>query len=207
MAFLTPTRLRSLSLLKSLYFRYRFGRKLRLSVFRKATVKIKRSASVQGGGRLSIGVKWPAYEFHSTLFALWDRASLVVDGDFKFVTGCRVVVDEDARLELGSGYMNYNGSIACFKHIRIGRGVFIADNVSIRDSDNHKMLGRQHVVAQPVIIGDHVWIGMNATILKGVCIGEGAVIAAGAVVTRDVPAASLVGGVPARVIRKDIQWK
>jgi acetyltransferase-like isoleucine patch superfamily enzyme len=103
--------------------------------------------------------------------------------------------------------MNYNGSIACFKHIRIGHGVFIADNVTIRDADNHQMLGRQHVTAQPITIEDHVWIGMNVTILKGVCIGRGAVVAAGAVVTRDVPAASLVGGVPAKVIRTDIQWE
>ena len=51
-----------------------------------------------------------------------------------------------------------------------------------------------------------VWIGTGATVLKGVTIGDGAVIAAGAVVTRDVPARSLVGGVPARVIRTDVDW-
>jgi acetyltransferase-like isoleucine patch superfamily enzyme len=54
--------------------------------------------------------------------------------------------------------------------------------------------------------GNHVWIGMRAMILKGVTIGDGAVVAAGAVVTRDVPARALVGGVPARVLRNDVEW-
>lgn len=49
---------------------------------------------------------------------------------------------------------------------------------------------------------DHVWIGSNATILKGITIGEGAVVCAGAVVTKDVPSFTIVGGVPAKIIGK-----
>ena len=55
----------------------------------------------------------------------------------------------------------------------------------------------------PVIIGNNVWIGDKATILPGVTIGDGAVIAANAVVTKDVPAYSVVGGNPARVIKNE----
>ena len=47
-----------------------------------------------------------------------------------------------------------------------------------------------------------MWIGANATILQGVTIGDGAVVAAGAVVNRDVPANTVVGGVPARIIKR-----
>ena len=61
-------------------------------------------------------------------------------------------------------------------------------------------------MTQPIIIGNHVWIGMNVTILKGVRIGDGAIVAAGAVVTKDVPENTLVGGVPARVLKTDISW-
>ena len=60
---------------------------------------------------------------------------------------------------------------------------------------------------KPVIIGDHVWVGRRAIILKGVTIGSGAVIAAGAVVTSDVPAKALVGGVPAQIIESEVEWK
>ncbi len=54
---------------------------------------------------------------------------------------------------------------------------------------------------KPVIIGDDVWIGDRVTILPGVKIGKGSIIAAGAVVTHDVPEYSIVGGVPARIIK------
>ena len=77
----------------------------------------------------------------------------------------------------------------------------------IRDSNNHKIIKEGYVTDAPIIIGDHVWIGVGATILSGVTIGEGAVIAAGAVVTKDVPPRTLVGGVPAKIIRECVQWQ
>jgi maltose O-acetyltransferase len=62
---------------------------------------------------------------------------------------------------------------------------------------------RRHLgIAKPVTIGDDVWIGGNAVILPGVTIGNNCVVAAGAVVTKDVPANSLVAGVPARIIKQ-----
>jgi len=60
----------------------------------------------------------------------------------------------------------------------------------------------QVVPMAPIHISDKVWIGFNVIILKGVNIGEGAIIAAGSVVTKDVPAWTLVGGNPARVIKQ-----
>lgn len=54
----------------------------------------------------------------------------------------------------------------------------------------------------PITIGNNVWIGSNAVILSGVTIGDWAVVAAGAVVSKDVEPYTVVGGIPARVIRK-----
>jgi acetyltransferase-like isoleucine patch superfamily enzyme len=56
------------------------------------------------------------------------------------------------------------------------------------------------------VIHDNVWIGTRATILKGVTIGEGAIVAAGAVVTKNVPPHTLVGGVPAKIIKEKISY-
>ena len=100
-----------------------------------------------------------------------------------------------------------NCSISVFSHLRIGRDVFISERVTIRDSDDHEIIGSQSIITQPISIGNHVWIGANATILKGVNIGDGAIIAAGAVVNKDVDPGTLVGGVPARVIKSNVEWK
>ena len=57
------------------------------------------------------------------------------------------------------------------------------------------------------IIGNDVWIGQNVTIMPGVHIGDGSIVAAGAVVTRDVEKNTMVAGVPARCIKKNIFWE
>jgi acetyltransferase-like isoleucine patch superfamily enzyme len=59
----------------------------------------------------------------------------------------------------------------------------------------------------PIEIGRHVLVGRRSMVMKGVTIGDGAVIAAGAVVTRNVSARSLAAGIPARVIKQDIDWE
>ncbi|MEY8308177.1 DapH/DapD/GlmU-related protein [Erysipelotrichaceae bacterium 51-3] len=86
--------------------------------------------------------------------------------------------------------------------IKIGDGVLIGHNVVLA-TINHDLdpaQNRKNHYA-PITIGNHVWIGSNATILSGVTIGDWAVVAAGAVVTRDVPPRTIVGGVPAKVIK------
>jgi acetyltransferase-like isoleucine patch superfamily enzyme len=110
-----------------------------------------------------------------------------------------------ASISIGAGtYLNRRTELHCDRRITIGAGCAIAWDVQIMDSDHHALDGD----AEPaeVVIGDHVWIGNRVTILKGVTVGDGAVIAAGSVVISDVAPASLVGGVPARIIRPTVTW-
>lgn len=76
----------------------------------------------------------------------------------------------------------------------------------IRDSNNRTIAYEGYVKDAPVVICDKVWIGARATILCGVTIGKGSIVAAGAVVTKDVPAYCLVGGVPAKILKTNIEW-
>lgn len=110
----------------------------------------------------------------------------------------------------------------CGKNIKIGERVFINSGCKFQDQGgikigNDVLIGHNCVIATlnhaiepnhradmipaPVEIGDKVWIGANVTILHGVKIGDGAIIAAGAVVNKDVPSRSIVGGIPAKVIK------
>ena len=57
------------------------------------------------------------------------------------------------------------------------------------------------MIPKPIILGKNVWVGASAIFLPGVTVGDGAIVAAGAVVNHDVPARTIVGGVPARVLK------
>ena len=86
--------------------------------------------------------------------------------------------------------------------IFVGDGSLIGHNTVLATIDHDlDPASRQNHYA-PIRIGRNVWIGANVTITKGVTIGDGAVVAAGAVVTKDVPPGVIVGGVPARVLKK-----
>lgn len=92
------------------------------------------------------------------------------------------------------------GPVTIGSHVNLAQGITVtALNHNFENPDLR--IDEQGVSTKPVVIGNDVWIGANAVILPGVTIGEHCVVAAGAVVTKDVPPRSLVGGVPAKVIK------
>lgn len=120
--------------------------------------------------------------------------------------GSGVIIQGSGKLFLGKkSFIGDYAVIGCNDEIVIGRDVMIAQAVTIRDTDHAFSridipMNRQGVTTAPIRIGDDVWLGHGAVILKGVNVGEGAIVAAGAVVKQDVPAYAIVGGVPARII-------
>lgn len=115
-----------------------------------------------------------------------------------------VVFYHHSKIRLGS-YVGIGENVI----LRGGEGITIGNRVNIAAgaaivSVGHPLIPPRWAahVGAPIVIGNEVWIGVNAVVLPGVTIGEGAVVAAGAVVTKDVPPWSVVAGVPARVIKQ-----
>ena len=124
-----------------------------------------------------------------------------VDKSFRlfppFYTNCgkNTTVGKGVFINTGCHFQDQGG-------ITIGDGCLLGHNVVLATL-NHEMdpSHRADMIPAPIVIGKNVWIGANATVCPGVTIGDGAVVAAGAVVTRDVAPGSVVGGVPARLIK------
>ncbi len=119
-------------------------------------------------------------------------------------------VAEGAEIYIG----NYSGisgsSIVSAQSIRIGNDAGLGVNTAIYDTDFHFLdpIKRKHQAgidqapATAIVIGNSVWLGANAMVLKGVTIGDNAVVGAGSIVTKDIPADTIAAGVPAKEIGK-----
>jgi acetyltransferase-like isoleucine patch superfamily enzyme len=177
-----------------------------IAVFPNVHVSAAPSARILGNGLLRLGNKWEGLRYLPSEFRLANNSNIIINGDFYINTGFHICVNNGATLTLGSGFINNHVTIDCFTCITIGNDVAISKGVTIRDSDNHS-INENRSISAPIVIEDRVWIGLNSIILKGVHIGSDSVIAAGAVVINDIPKNTLVGGVPAKVIKKDITWK
>ncbi|MFN5083157.1 MAG: acyltransferase [Brevundimonas sp.] len=116
-------------------------------------------------------------------------------------------------LTVGAGTTMVQAAIQLHEpgHIRIGRDCMISSQVYISLSDIHPIYdlatGERINPAASVEIGDHVWLGLRSMVMKGSRIGDGSVVAAGALVSGEVEPACIVGGTPARVLRRGVVWR
>lgn len=143
------------------------------------------------------------YEDFVGVRAAWSELTgQVVDDTFHLIPPVRS--DQGINIRVGSNvFINHGCTLNDIGGIDIGDEVMIGPNVSLLSSGHplEPSQRRRGITAAPIVIGRNVWIGASAIVLQGVTVGADAVIAAGAVVSTDVPAATVVAGVPARVIR------
>jgi acetyltransferase-like isoleucine patch superfamily enzyme len=141
-------------------------------------------------------------------------------GKHTIVAGELLVFSHGGDISIGEWcYIGEGARVWSSKAVHIGDRVLISHSVNIFDSLTHPLnarlrhaqfkaiiqTGHPHSIdlgERPVIVGNDVWIGANACVLRGVILGEGAVVGAGAVVTHDVPPFTIAAGNPARVIRE-----
>ena len=135
----------------------------------------------------------------------WNQAfSELFDGEVSEGLGVFTPMQIDFPKQIAFGehvFINHNFTAMSIGGIKFGDNVQIGPHVTIV-TDNHDLTNRYVLKCRKVVIGNNVWIGAGVSIMPGVHIGDNAVIAGGAVVTKDVPADTIVGGNPAKIIRK-----
>ncbi|HWE32213.1 MAG TPA: acyltransferase [Solirubrobacteraceae bacterium] len=120
--------------------------------------------------------------------------------------GCKIRAHEGLISIGAKTVLGQECTISCYEHVSIGRECIIADRAMMIDFDHgmvevERPIREQGIYKRDVRIGHNVWMGYGACVLRGVAVGDNSVIGTNSVVTKDVPANSVVGGVPARLIR------
>ena len=135
-------------------------------------------------------------ELLSELFGYTVPQSLRVFPPFYADFGKNISVGEHVFINACCHFQDHGG-VTLGDRCQIGHNVVFATlNHGLQPEE------RGHTWPAPIVLGRNVWVGSNATLLQGITIGDNAVVAAGAVVTKDVPANTVVGGVPAKCIKK-----
>ena len=207
---------RKVSFIKMMYYNLKYGylKNNQWIIYPKTKLFIEKSAKVDlGTGHLICNFSHLGKRFRRQycVISLNKNSQLkLYANNFSLCEGSTIIVGTGAQVTLhGKGYINTNSTIECYSSVEIGEGTIISHDVAIMDSDIHKAIinNETRLNSKPIKIGNHVWIGRNAIILKGVTIGDHSIIAAGAVVTSDIPANCLAGGNPAKVIKENCSWE
>ncbi len=147
----------------------------------------------------------------------YQRSILHIEGEITFDGKCKlgrafkVIVQPNAHLHLGQNFsISGNASILCHKHIKFGDDCLVAWESTIMDTDHHDIFDAEgHVINEDkeIIIGNKVWIGAKSMILKGSQIASGSIVASSTTLSKAFSQNNIIlGGNPARVIKKDISW-
>jgi len=188
-----------------LYLRVKKPRSSSIRVLNKSVLALDDTARIEIGERTFFEINRQDYAGDKGIpcrITMLRNSILSVYGCVTFHRGTNIILHEGAKLRIGDNTYLNGSFVDCSYEISVGKDCAIAEGVRIMDNSWH-MSNSQGGVR----IGNKVWIAMNALILPDVTIGDGAIIAAGSVVTKDVPAGCLVAGVPAKVIKENVDWK
>lgn len=174
-------------------------------------VKIYKSKGVKlsyPNGIVFILEKWKSG--NETNIFLDSGAELFIKNTFSIGDGCKIHLAQNSKMELGgrsatqSSGITCDSIILCSQYVAIGAGTIISWGTYISDSTQHKIDGEVKIL--PIIIEDHVWLSEGVTCSPGCNIGAGSIVGSKSYVNRSFPAAVLLAGAPARIIKKDVTW-
>lgn len=209
-----------LSLPKSLLFCARclpIKRAIRVPILIRYNVVVRKCGQIELGkdcfgtiriGFGNVGIFDKKYER-----TIWDCAGKVsFRGKAWIGQGCRIIIGESACWTVGENLTcTAMMSLICYNNVCMGDNVLISWESLLMDTDFHPISHDGHIdrttINQPIVIGNHVWIGCRTIILKGTYIDDECVVAAGSVVCKTFEGgAKLIAGNPAQIKKHDISW-
>ena len=139
--------------------------------------------------------------------------NIIYIGDNCVVNNTSIILDnEGSEIRIGNKTSIAKVQIVSLEpyKIEIGEDCMLSYDIEIRNTDSHKIYDKNTNErineGSSINIGNHVWLGMRAIILKGVTIGDNSIVAAGSIVTKDVKANTIVSGNPAKQIKENVYW-
>lgn len=218
------------SLFKTLYLNFKvlpFHQAIRLPIAVSRKVKIadcKRNA-IQINARInmfmvSFGFGGSSdlidYNPESSYLSIRGNGKLIVSGTARFAPHFSLLI-KDSIMKLGAGFSCNNGCVfSCMSGIEFGENCLLGGGIVIRDSDGHKIYDNASADStknesnrsKAIKIGNHVWICNKSDILKGVSIGNDCVVSYRSLVVQSIEGNNLlIGGSPAKMIKKNITWE
>lgn len=150
---------------------------------------------------------------NATIYIRGNNNSLIINENVKFKSGILRFEDNHNVIEIGKNTTIESAQIAVIENnqsIKIGNDCLISNDISIRNGDSHSIIdsitGKRINYSKSILIGDHVWLGANVTILKGVHIQSNVIVGLGSVVTSDLESNCIYGGIPAKKIKSNTNW-
>ena len=196
----------------------KFSRKKKKSIVGKNNkivndgVLLNITYDIKGDGNL-ITIRKGTIVSDTKIYIRGNHHHLLIDSNCKYKGGSFYFEDEKCSIEIHEGTTVESAHIAVTepgRKISIGKNCMLSTNIEFRTGDSHSILesatNKRINYAQDIEVQHNVWIGANATILKGVKIGANAIVASGAIVTTDIPDGSIAAGIPAKVVKSGIYW-
>lgn len=138
------------------------------------------------------------------------EGKLILNGKCIFSKGTSIRIDKGGEISIGNKfYCNSNCFIRCTDKIHIGENALWGWNITLNTYDGHSIYvdNKENINHGPISIGNHVWIAANSTLSKNVIIGNNCVISQHSLVTKAFTSDNLlIGGIPAQIIRNNINW-
>ncbi len=177
-------------------------------------IKIRSGAVIQLLSRLTLGCPDKSMPVVSRLpinLYFGKNSKSKIGSSVSVGPGVNIIVKDNAKLSIGDNtYFTSDMHIEVVNELSIGKDCAISWGVTIIDDDHHQLISNSKgnsVEKNSVEIGNKVWIGCNATILKNTVIGNNCIIAANSLVKGTFPDNCLIGGVPAKILKENIDWK